>query len=161
MNNKGQMNMIGGLVMLAIAIIVGTILLQGSAQNIGGVVNTVTVANISLGAKVVNQTAQYITGYKALSNVVVINETNGVVIGAGNYTLTNNVVYNGQETVKIVPDTTAEFKSIWKVSGTGQPLTYASDGGSRSVTSLIVVLMALALASVAVGFAIKSYAGGD
>jgi hypothetical protein len=133
MNNKGQMNQIGGLILLAITLIVGAILLVGAAQNTGTVTKTESLANYSL-TKVVNGTSQYITTYKAISSVVVINETNGVVIGAGNYTITNYVPYNGGVAIKIEPAAAVAWQTAWKVSGTVEPLTYATDGGARSMT---------------------------
>jgi hypothetical protein len=155
MESRGQMA-IGGLVLLAVTLIVGVVLLQGSAQNLGPVTNTVSVANTSL-ATVVNGTAQYLTAYKSLTNVVVYNETGDVLITAGNYTVTNNVVYNGQLAVKIVPETSADLKSAWLVSGTAQLPGYASDSGSRSMAGIIIILMAVALAVFAVGYAVKQY----
>src|SRR5512133_2040382 len=91
---------IGGIIILAIALIVGAILLQGSAQNIGSMVNTVAVANVTLDT-VVNGTAQYLTDYRAISDVVIYNETGGIV-GSGNYTITNNVINNGALAVEIL-----------------------------------------------------------
>ncbi len=144
MNKKGQDAIagVGGFIMLAIAVIVGLILLQGSAQNIGSTTNTVNLANQSISV-VVNGTAQYLTNVKSLSSVVIYNATGDVIVGSGNYTITNNVVYNGQESVRITPDASAAYKSAWKVSGVGEPLTYASNASSRSVISLIIIMMAL------------------
>ena len=155
---RGQMGQAGALILLAITLIVGAILLVASAQNTGTVTNTETLANYSLDT-VVNGTTQYITTHKAISDVVIINETGGVVIGAGNYTITNHVPYNGQEAISILPDTAAAWKTAWKVSGTVEPLTYANDAGARSITGLIIILMALALAAVAVGAVAKGYTG--
>ena len=154
------MTKVGGFILLFIGIIVSLSLFTGGITgNVGLVTNTVSVANESLGATVVNGTAQYLVNYKSISDVVVYNETGNVVIGAGNYTITNNVIYNGQEAVKIVPDTTAALKSKWKISGTAQPLGYANESGTRAIVSLITVLSALAV----VGFVIaKVYEdGGD
>ena len=150
-----QMMGIGGLIMLAMSIIVGAILLQGSAQNIGGVVNTYDIANQSI-STVVNGTPQYLTNCRALSSVVIYNQTGGIV-GSGNYTITNNVIYNSGLAVEILPDATAIWKSAWKVSGTCQPLTYDDNTGNRAVVSFIIIVMALALASVAIGYAVKNY----
>lgn len=155
MNKKGQSAVIGGLIMLAIAIIVGAVLLQSSAQNIESVVNIQRLDNHSL-TTVVNGTAQYITGFKAITGATVYNQTANIPIGAGNYTITNHVVYNGQEAIKIVPATSANYKNAWLISGDVEPLAY-SDGSTRSITNLIIILMALALAVVAISYGIKSY----
>ncbi len=152
---------VGSIIVLAIAMIVGAILLQASAQNVGSMSNTVTPANVSL-STVVNDTAQYITTYRALSGVVIFNETNGTagfvgdVVGSGNYTVTNNVVNNGALAVRILPDANSDVKSAWVVSATSaQPLTYSDDSASRNVAALIIILMALAMVAVAVGAGIK------
>jgi hypothetical protein len=155
---KGQMGMVGGLIMLAMAMIVGVILLQGSAQNIDSVVNTRTVTNLSLGVAS-NATTVYLTDYKAINSPVVTNASNGVVIAAGNYTLTNNVPYNGGVAVSVLPKTPADsgFSGVtWYISGTGEPTAYADSAG-RSLTNLIIIMMALALVAIAVGYVVKSY----
>ncbi|MCD6300571.1 MAG: hypothetical protein J7L82_00690, partial [Staphylothermus sp.] len=136
MNKKGQTNQIGVLITLAIVIIVGSILIQASAQNVGTATNTFEVANESI-STVVNGTAQYLVDYRALSDVVIYNETGDVIVGDGNYTITNNVINNGDLSVEITPDASAAFKSAWLVSGTAQPLTYIDNGGGRSLAGLI------------------------
>lgn len=155
---KGAIAGVGGFIMLAIALIVGAILLQSSAQNTNDVVNTFSVANRSLGAAS-NSTTVYLTDMKAISSVVIVNSTNGAVVGSGNYTVTNNVVYNGALAVSVLPTTPADsgFSGyVWNISGTAQPTAYADSAG-RSLTNLIIVMMALALVAIAVGYAVKSY----
>jgi len=158
MNNKGQAAVqIGGLIMLAIAVIVGAILLQASAQNVGEVTNTISIANQSI-STVVNGTAQYLTNIKSISGVVVLNETGNVVVSATNFTITNNFINpsTGALSVKILPAAGDDYISAWQISGTAEPLTYADSGG-RSMATLIIILMALALLSVAVVYAVKNY----
>jgi len=155
--DNSQKTGIGLVIALAVTLIVGAVFLQASAQNIGQVRNTETLANESL-ATVVNGTAQYITTHKAISDVVIYNETNNVIVGAGNYTITNNVVNNGALAIEILPDATAGYKSAWQVSGTVEPLTYENSSGGRSVAYLIIILMALALVAVGAGYGLKGYA---
>jgi hypothetical protein len=156
MNNKGQMNMVGGLIMLAITIIVGAILLLGAAQNTSTVTNTVTLSNMSFTSPAEEGT-YYFTDYKAINSVVIYNAT-GTLVPAANYTITNNVVYNGAEaTLLTVGAVNGYAEQVWNISGTAQPLSYVSDAGARSMTSMITVMMALALAVIAIGWAIKAY----
>jgi hypothetical protein len=153
---RGQMVGAGALIALAITLIVGAILLQASAQQVGTVTNTVSVANASLGTAV-NGTLLYLTDYKSISDVVVYNDTSSVV-DSDEYTLTNNVVYNGAEAITVLPASPADSGVTgytWYISGTAQPLTYIDSSGARSMSSLIIVMTALALVSVAVGFAVK------
>ncbi len=145
MNKKGQLGL-SAILLVFITIIVGVILFQTIAQNVGSMTNTIEVANESL-TTVVNGTPQYLTNYRALSSVVIYNETGDVIVGSGNYTIANNVVYNGALAVEITPDATAIWKSAWQISGTAQPLTYVPDSGGRAMVSLIVIFFALAIAA--------------
>jgi hypothetical protein len=157
MNKKGmEGNMVGTLVIVAVAIIVGLVLLQQSAVNIGQMTQTVNVANESLGSVVVNGTAQYLVKYKAISDVVILNQTGTLEIDAADYAITNNVIYNGQEAVKIVPNTGAATKTIWRVSGVAQPLTYETNGGGRAIADVVIVFFALAIAGIALVVVMKS-----
>jgi hypothetical protein len=163
MNNKGQVAGVGGMILMAIIIIVGVILLQGSAQNLSSVLYTVNLANRSVGSIIVDDAAQYFTDIKSLSSVVILNQTNGTagfiggVIESGNYTVTNNVVYNGGLAVKILPGTIPnQFNSVWVVSGVGEPTAYADSAG-RSMANIIIIMMAVALLAAVVVYAVKSY----
>jgi len=146
MNKNGQIG-VGLIVIIAIVAILGSILLVAIAQSVGESTNTVSVVNTSL-ATVVASTAQYLD-YRALSDVVIYNETEGVV-PAANYTVANNVINptTGALAVSITPtaDTIDPYLSAWKVSGTAQPTTYVAESGGRAMVSLIVVMFALAVA---------------
>ena len=149
-NKKGEMSGLGLVIIVAVTLIVGLVLFQVIAQEVGDSTNTVTLANQSLTSTVVNGTPQYITNCRALASVVVFNETNNVELGSGNYTFTDNSLDStGSLSVKVDPTATAGFKSKWKVSGTCQPTTYIAEAGSRSVAGLIVVMFALAVLVVA------------
>lgn len=155
-SKKGQMGAAGGLILLFITILVGAILLQGAAQNIDQVVNTNNVANRSMGVAS-NSTTVYYTDYQALSSVVIYNVTGNVIVPATNYTVTNNVVYNGALAASILPKATTAYSGyVWNVSFVGQPTAYADSAG-RSMASMIIIFMALALAVIAIGYAIRSY----
>ena len=142
--------------MAMIVLVVCLALLVPTAQNVGDMTNTIVVANESLGVAVVNGTAQYLTNYRAISDVVIYNETGDALIDAGDYVVENNVVYNDALAVKITPDTSADQKSIWQVSGTAQPLSYASDSASRSMASLIVILASIGI----LGYSVYHFSKG-
>lgn len=154
MDKKGQMGL-GLIIIIAVTLIVGAVFLQSAAQQVGNSVNTISVANESI-ATVVNGTAQYLTNYRYIEDVVIYNETGDIIISSGNYTITNNVVYNGGLAVEILPDASDGFKSAWQVSGTAQPLTYIPDSGTRAIAGLIVILFALAIAVVALTPTLRS-----
>ena len=147
MKNKGQMSTIGILISVAIVAIVGLILLQATAQSAGEVTNTYAVTNVSFAAA--NNTLYTFTDYKALTGVVIYNNTADVVIGAGNYTVTNNVITDGalSTTVAVNFSSAVYAGDGWNISCTAQPDTYIN-GPGRSVAGLIVVFMALALLAV-------------
>jgi len=146
-NNKGQI-MIGGLIMIAIAAIVGVILLVGSAQNVGDATNTISVVNLSLGTAS-NATTVYLTDYRAISSVVIYNTT--AIVPSSNYTVTNNVVYNGALAVSVLPSSAAIHNYTgyeWNISGTAQPTGYIDNAGGRAIANIIIIFFALSIAVV-------------
>lgn len=154
---KGAIAGIGGMIMLAMALIVGLILLLGAAQNTNTVVNTVAVDNESLGT-VLNSSVIYLTNYQSISGVLIYNASDDMVAST-EYSVANKVIYNGALAVKITvdaDDSDGQTGHVWTIAGTGEPIGYA-DGAARSITNLIVVMMALALVAVGVGYAVKSY----
>jgi hypothetical protein len=153
---ENKLGGIGVLIMLAVTIIVGLILIQGSAQNTNGVLNTVTLVNTSFTAPAESGSV-YFTDYKVIDSVVIYNST-GSFVPAANYTVTNNVIYNGALATKITYGVINSYANdTSKISGVAQPLTYSSDNAGRSMTSLIIIMSALALAVVTIGAAIKMY----
>jgi len=155
-NKKGQMNM-GMILMSFIAIIVGVILFQTIAQEVGSSTNTVSVAN-QTETLAANGEDIYIEEYRALSDVVILNATDNATISSGNYTVTNNAINptTGALSVKVTTDD-AEFESSSvRVSGTAQPLTYIDSSGGRSMALLIPIMFALAIAVVALEPTLRS-----
>ncbi len=147
MNHKGQ-SQIGLLIGLAIVLIVGVILLQASAQQVGSVTNTITAANITF-TGVANGTESNIPG-RSWSDLVVYNVTNDFLIASGNYTLANNQVVDGVLTATLTPDASTPVAGHdWLLSGVFQPETYIDDSGGRALSNIIILLFALALAVVA------------
>ena len=145
MNKKGQIN-VGVIIVAFITIVVGVALLVVTAQQVGTVRDTVDLVNRSLGAAD-NSTTVYLTDIRAISGVVIYNESGDAIVAADNYTVTNNVVYQGALAVSVLPAANAEYHGYtWTISGTAQSLTYVPDAGSRSIVLLIVIFFALAIA---------------
>ena len=139
--------------MIAVTLIVGVILFQAIAQEVGSSTSTTTVVEESIGATT-NDTAIYLTNYRSLSDVILINGTaqGGVVIDEGNYTVTNNVIdpTTGGLSVSILPQADVSiYGQTWYLNATAQPVTYIADSGSRAIAGLIIVFFALAIAVVA------------
>ena len=154
MDKKGE-NMGGTLIVAFVAIILGITLFVSVAQIVGDTTNTYSInENFTAPA---NDTAYYFTNYKSLTGVTIKNASNSLTITSGNYTITNNVVYNGAEAVKLVPDATAGYAEwSWNVVGTVQPLTYIGDSAGRNFAALIPVFAALAIAIVALTPSLRS-----
>jgi len=152
-NKKGELNIVGLLIITAVLLIVGAIFFQATAQEIGKATNTEAISNQSLGT-LTNGTTLYVTNCKALSDVVIWNATGDQVVASTNYTVANNVVYNGALAVSVSPQVTTEYVSAWNkgtatIDGTCQPLTYISDSGGRAMASLILVMFGLLLVVIA------------
>lgn len=155
MNKQGQMG-IGMIVTIFITILIGAIFLQVIAQSVGESVNTVDLAN-QTETLAANGESIYIDEWKAISNPVILDASDNTTILAGNYTITNDVVNptTGSLSIQITTDD-AEFASdAVKISGTVQPTTYISDGGSRAMANLIVIMFALAVLVVVIGPAVS------
>ena len=157
MNKNGETgNLVGLLVLTAITVIVGVILLQASAQNVGTATNSQTLVNQSLPSATVNLTGQYITNCKEISGTVMFNATGNVEIPATNWSIANRVIdpSSGQLAVNVTPNAsfgagTGFNKGIWKISGTCLPLTYEDDSGGRSMLGMVVIMFAIGIAVVA------------
>jgi hypothetical protein len=157
MNNKGQVGL-GTILMVFITVVVGVILLIAAAQELGKSTNTDSIALYSIGTQT-NGTTYYFADYKHLSSVTVYGNgtANPVLLSAGNYTITNNVINptGGAISASLLP--TSEYTgTVWQINATAQPLGYVPDGGSRSIVSLIVILFALAVAIVALEPTLRS-----
>lgn len=157
MNKKAQTSMgIATIIMVAITVIVGAILLQASAQNVGDVRNTITLENVSVGTLAAEGGTLTLTDYRAISDVVIYNAT-GTLVPAANYTVTNNVVTNGALSVTITTGAVNEYANdSINVSGTAQPLTYDGSTGGRAMAGLIIILMALSMAVFVIVYAVKN-----
>ena len=145
MNKKGAKGEIAVVIGVFITVLVGLILLPSVAQYVGQTTDTVAIANSSFAAA--NATNYYLAGYKSCSSVVIYNNTADVVIGSGNYTVTNNVVHNGAEKVRIYTqyNSAVYAGNGWNISCTAQPDTYIGEGAGRSVAPLITIFFALAI----------------
>lgn len=158
MNNRGQVsNEVGAIIVIAVTLIVGVILFQVIAQQVGSTTNTITVANESTGVAA-STTPQYITSYRALNNVIFFNATGDVPIPSTNYTLTNNVIdpTTGGISVNLTRAAVVpQYNGIWTFDATAQPTTYIPESGGRAVAALIVIFFALAIAIVALSPTVK------
>ena len=141
---------VGNLIAIVIAVLFVGALIVTVAQQRGTMVDLASAENESLGT-MTNGTALYITNYKYCTGFKIFNATGDVEIPSGNYTVTNNVVYNGNEAIQVDPliDAGGRAKGYnvgtATFDGTCQPLTYDNNSASRTVSGLILLFCALAL----------------
>ena|SRR3990167_9801092 len=132
----------GVLIALFMLIIVGLVLFQASAQEIGNTVNTIGIVNQTLTAPALNGFVN-LQG-KEVSNVVVWNST-PVLRNAANYTIQNNRVVDGAFAPARLQSNDANMAGSLNVSYTYEPYTYIDDGGGRAMANLIPIMFALAI----------------
>jgi len=157
MKNKAQMNGMGMIVITAITLLVGVILFQVIAQQVGSsttqvlINSTLTITNDTISVGYID--------YRAISDVIIVNNSDNALIDTANYTVTNNVINptNQQLATSIVinPDYLHTLRE-WRISGTAQPTTYIADSGARSIAGIIAIMFALAIVVVALVPSLRS-----
>lgn len=136
-----------------ITIIVGVVLFQSSAQEVGKITTTESIVNQTLTATA--SSTQNLNGQAVIGTATVTN-TSGTAINTGLYTISNNQVVNGELTATITINATGdEVGNEWYLSYDYEPLGYIS-GASRSIALLIPIFFALALLLVALNPTIRS-----
>lgn len=163
MDKKGQIQGIGALVVLAFAIIVGIALLIGGggiAANSAQVTTLRNVANQSITLPAAGSSLE-IPGFANYQGTpVVINATDSVVVPASNYTFSASVsTSDGQKSLFITSNGGLSAGKGVNISFTGVPDGYSEDSLGRVFPSLIVLFTVLALALLAIGYAVKN--GGE
>jgi|TARA_Y100000034_G_C6829269_1_gene374190 hypothetical protein len=159
MNRKGEQNVMLGIGVLFVAfltIVVGLALYSGGiVGSIGEVTQLGAISNDSITLPA-NGSSTVLSG-KVISGFTAINASTGEIVNANNYTLNNNEVVNGVLQASISPTVDSNmFSHAINVTYTFQPLTYASEGGTRGIVPLIAIFMALAIALLALVPVLKS-----
>ncbi len=143
MDKKGEGQELGIIIIVAITLIVGVIFFQAIAQQVG---ETTTLSGFTNDTKTLaaNASSIYLTEYRALSDVIITNMS-GTTITSGNYSVTNNVVYNGALAVQITTIHDEYESTSVNISATAQRVTYIPESGGRAMASLIAIFFALAV----------------
>lgn len=149
------MKLLGGFIMGFVTVIVALSLFSGGiASNVNSVTTTRTITNASLGSPSADAT-QNLEGIAA-SSVVVSNATGGEAVPATNYTISNYVVDStGLLTAQYTQNAGAYAGQALNISYVYEPEGYATDAGSRAVSSLILIFTALAILVIGVMVAIN------
>ncbi len=163
MNKKAQMNLIGGTIIAFVAIIVGLAILNGGIfQNIGETTQLAFYNTTSGDDAVTATTSEFvILRGKAVSDLLVINSTDGIVIVDVNYTTLDNQLVNDVLT------------AVWNCSGDlcrGQTVNlsynyqrpgYVDSSGGRSLVVIVAIFASLAVAIAALLPALQSKVMGN
>jgi hypothetical protein len=148
---KAQMGEIGMILMAFIGVIVGIALFISASQSVGSATTLSSLSNHTI-TGLVNNTVYYFTDYKNFGGTIIVtNQSSGVIIASGNYTITNNVVYNGALAVKLVPNAVPGYGGgTWNISvSEAQQTGYIDNAGGRGIAGIILVFAALSIAVVA------------
>jgi len=149
MNKKAQMEGIGSFIVVFLTLLVGIILFTAIAQESGKATTLDSYSNVTVTLPA-SDGSIYLTNIRAISDVVINNESVAGIIPASNYTIENNVVNNGALAVRLTLGPDSPWSAIdANITGTTQPLTYIPDSGARSMVPLIAIFFALALVVVA------------
>lgn len=147
MNKKGQELNIGGLIMVAIAVIVGAILFTAVAGFIGQTTTTGSENNTYTPAA--DGSSIDLLGQELLSTPIVINQSSGNVSCADNYTIAEGVSPRTGTKRIIMTTPTGNDESlctVLNISYDYAPEGYIDDSAGRAVAPLILIFMALAIA---------------
>ena len=145
---------IAAIMITFLVILVGTIIFQATADQLARSTSTVSLNNVSFTSAAINQ-RYYFTDYRALSSVTIVNGT--TLVSSGNYTVSNNIVYNGVVASAINFTSVPYDSESLNISAVAQPTTYMDDGGSRGLASMILIFFGLAIAVTALYPVWKDY----
>lgn len=163
MNKKGQLGYIYILVILAVGVLFATSILKELSNPVATLTNKVNVFNQTLTAPAVGENVTGLLYGQAVSNVIVTNATNGVLIPSSNYSITNYVLAS-DGTLKTTFQSLQgnigfQGRSI-NVSYTYEPFGYDTNPSGRATASLILlgaalIIMAFVLVPVLRNFSFK------
>lgn len=157
MNRKGFEWGVGTLIIIAVAIIVVMTLIPTISSNISSVTNKVTYSQALFTFPNSSAATTYITlKGQAASSVTVINRSGAVTIPSTNYSIQNYVINNGALETRLVAVDPTYAGYLVNVSYTTEPYGYDTNSGGRAVTSLILILSAIAVVVVVVKFVTDS-----
>lgn len=155
MNNKGQTGL-GLMIVTAIGLLVAAVIYGAVAGTVGEVTTEATIVNQTLTTTantiyLNGKSASGFTAYNATGNLSGTLFNGRTLIGAGNYTITNNQLHpTTGELVSVLTWNANGFNSTINATYNSQPDTYIADSGARAITELILVLSAIAMIVVAI-----------
>ena len=154
MDKKGEIG-IGVLMLTFISVLVGLILLQAVAPNIGQATNsysyTTATKNYTTTLPAANGSKVWLNGQDLLSTPTVYNMTGALTWGTGNYTIAEGV--NPTTGVKGIYLQADRFPNAALANPVNITYEYGSDGyinnsGGRAMANLILIFFAMAVLGV-------------
>ena len=144
-SKKAQIG-IGVIITFAIVAIVGLILFQNSAQNVGAALpSTVTATNAQYTGPAIGSVTE-LTGQELVTLTSVTNRTDGEDIPASNYSV-YECVRTSDGVKGICYKTLGDYGvGAVNITYTYYPAGYIDDAGARGVTGIIILLCAVAIA---------------
>lgn len=153
-NKKGQMQFLGVLLVAFVGVVVAIALFNGGiTENVASVTTVQSTVNDTVAAPAAGSTIN-LRGIAA-SSFVAINSSADVV-PASNYTVSNyQLDSTGLLTAQLTPNEGYSESQNWNVTYTYEPEGYATSSGSRAVSSLVILLSALAIGLYVLGVALN------
>jgi len=155
MKSKGQMEMVGALLIAAVMIIVGLVFFQQSNAFIGTATNTEYSRNQTVTFPASGATVELL-GQNIIGSGHIVNNSNGALVAASNYTIAQGLGTDGL-TATILTGKLGFFSGqTVNVSYTYEPNGYISSSGGRSVALIIPIFFALLIAVIALVPALRN-----
>lgn len=148
MNSKAQLG-VGLLIVMAVAAIVGLVLFQASAGKVGDALPALVTVTNSTQTMPATGSKLILTGQEYATTAIITNATSGTTVPTTNYTIAEEVRttdgYKGIVVTSLGNDYSS--RSV-NVSYGYYPDGYVDNSAGRSITGLIVLLGAIAIALV-------------
>lgn len=145
MKKKGEVNGIGILLGIFVAVIAAIVIFQSVATSVGSARTTTTYANQTVTVPLKGEYTD-ISGVQEILGTYTIWNRTTAVIATDNITLVERVGTDGMKTVSIYNNDGRWNSSSVNVSATFGNDGYIEDSSAWAVTSLIVIFAALAIA---------------
>jgi hypothetical protein len=153
---EDNLKMAGLIVIAAVCILIGASVFPSLGNDVGVMTGTQAVTNkvFSIGA---NGVTVDLIGQELLSTPVVTNKTDGVTIGATNYTIAEGVSSStGYKTIQYKTVGTAFASRDVNITYTYGAAGYIDNAGGRAMIPLIFVFFAILLLVIALTPALRS-----
>ncbi|UCD20938.1 MAG: hypothetical protein JSW08_00100 [archaeon] len=138
-----------GIVIAAVAVLVGLALWPAFAGNVGTMTQTSSSANVSYTLPANGSTADLTPCYQDNTSAVVIySDAGDYVLPSANYSVAQAAGTDGflHARITLININSTYAETAMNVSCSYEPLGYIEDSGSRGIVALIAIFMALLIA---------------